>query len=88
MLLRRRLNDEILFRRLKKLTLRKRRQLAKQPEDINKSLAIVDLVLQDAADFRIEVEVVTSALKEMKENPAMQISDAIVAGYHKTIEIG
>jgi hypothetical protein len=49
-------------------------------EDINRSMDVVTYVLHEADDYRITVEVVTEALRIMKENPTMQISDAIVLG--------
>jgi hypothetical protein len=41
---------------------------------------VVTYVLHEADDYGITVEVVTEALRIMKENPTMQISDAIVLG--------
>jgi hypothetical protein len=49
-------------------------------EDINRSMDVVTYVLHEADDYGITVEVVTEALRIMKENPTMQISDAIVLG--------
>jgi hypothetical protein len=52
-------------------------------EDIHRSLDIVEHVLRDARDLKIETEVVTWALKHMKENPKLDISDAIQLGYEE-----
>jgi hypothetical protein len=49
-------------------------------EDINRSMDVVTYVLHEADDYGIATEVVTEALRIMKENPTMQISDAIVLG--------
>ena len=49
-------------------------------EDINRSMDVVTYVLHEADDYGITTEVVTEALRIMKENPTMQISDAIVLG--------
>lgn len=49
-------------------------------EDIHRSMDVVTYVLHEADDYGLTVKVVTSALRIMKENPKMQISDAIVAG--------
>ena len=53
----------------------------KPSEDIHRSLDIVEHVLRDAHDLKVETEVVTWALKRMKENPKLSISDAIQMGY-------
>lgn len=55
-------------------------------EDIHRSLAIVEHVLRDARDFKMETEVVTWALKRMKENPKLDISDAIQLGYEEWLQ--
>lgn len=47
-------------------------------EDIHRSLDVVEHVLHEARDLGCETYVVTYALKAMKENPKLQISDAIV----------
>lgn len=52
-------------------------------EDIHRSLDIVEHVLRDARDLKVETEVVTWALKRMKENPKLRISDAIQMGYEE-----
>ena len=52
-------------------------------EDIHRSLDIVEHVLRDARDLKVETEVVTWALKRMKENPKLSISDAIQMGYEE-----
>ena len=52
-------------------------------EDIRRSLDIVEHVLRDARDLKVETEVVTWALKRMKENPKLNISDAIQMGYEE-----
>lgn len=54
-------------------------------EDINRSMDVVTYVLHEADDFGIAAEVVTEALRIMKESPKLQISDAIVLGLEKYI---
>ncbi len=54
-------------------------------EDIHRSLDIVEYVLRDARDLKVETQVVTWALKCMKENPQLDISDAIQMGYEEYI---
>ena len=55
-------------------------------EDIHRSLDIVEHVLHEAHDLGCSVEVVTYALKMMKENPKMQISDAIVSSINEWVK--
>lgn len=55
-------------------------------EDIHRSLDIVDHVLNEARDLGCETEVVTYALKAMKENPKLQISDAIVMSIEEWVK--
>ena len=55
-------------------------------EDIHRSLDIVEHVLHEAYDLGCSVEVVTYALKMMKENPRMQISDAIVNSINEWVK--
>ena len=55
-------------------------------EDIHRSLDIVEHVLNESHDLGCMVEVVTYALKMMKENPKLQISDAIVASINEWVK--
>ena len=55
-------------------------------EDIHRSMDVVTYVLHEADDYGITVEVVTYALKMMKENPKMQISDAIVNSINEWVK--
>ena len=55
-------------------------------EDIHRSMDVVTHILHEAADYGLTAEVVTSALKIMKENPKLQISDAIVLGLEEWIQ--
>jgi hypothetical protein len=52
-------------------------------EDIHRSLDVVEHIMKDARDLKIDTEVVTWALKCMKENPALNISAAIILGYEE-----
>lgn len=79
------MEDRKLFAKFKKIAARKAKRRG-PVEDINRSLAVVDAVLHDARDFSLEVEVVTWALKYMKENPELTISDAMVLGYEKWLK--
>ena len=54
--------------------------------NIHRSLDIVEHVLHEAHDLGCSVEVVTYALKMMKENPKMQISDAIVSSINEWVK--
>lgn len=55
-------------------------------EDIHRSLDIVEHVLNEAHDYRITPLVVTYALRAMKENPKLQISDAIERGLEECLK--
>lgn len=55
-------------------------------EDIHRSMDVVTYVLHEADDYGIAAEIVTAALKAMKENPKMQISDAMILGLESYIK--
>ena len=55
-------------------------------EDIHRSMDVVTYVLHEADDYGLTAEVVTAALKAMKENPKMQISDAMILGLESYIK--
>ena len=76
-----RIEDLGLFQKVKSILAKKR--VVDPVEDIHRSLDIVDHVLRDARDLKVETEVVTWALKRMKENPKLSISDAIQMGYEE-----
>jgi len=73
------MDDVALFQKVKSILAKKR--VVDPVEDIHRSIAIVDLVLHDAADLGIATEVVTWALKYMKQDPTQDISDAMIAAY-------
>jgi predicted DNA-binding protein len=75
--------EQRLFKELKKITAKRR---LKPVEDIHRSLDIVEHVLREAEDFKLTAEVVTWALKHMKENPRLDISDAIVLGLDEWVK--
>ena len=79
------IEDRKLFSKFKKIASRKARRRG-PVEDINRSLAVVEAVLHDARDFSLEAEVVTWALKYMKEHPEITISDAIMLGYDEWLK--
>lgn len=74
--------EQRLFEKLKQITKKRKRPV----EEIHRSLDIVEHVLQEATDFGLGPEVVTWALKYMKENPHVDISDAIIAGYEEWLK--
>ena len=49
-------------------------------------LKIVDRVIKNASGYGLEAEVVTFALKYMKENPQLSIVEAIIAGYEEWVK--
>jgi hypothetical protein len=77
--------DHQLLKKVKKQVFKKKSSLL-EPEDIHKSLDIVDAILHDARDFKLETEVVTWALKYMKRNPNLTISDAITLAYEEWVK--
>ena len=72
-------DDAKLFAKFKLMAYSKKKKRA--PEEFSRSLDVVDWVLQEAVDLKVEVEVVTFALKLMKEDPTLNISDAIMFAY-------
>jgi hypothetical protein len=76
-----RIEDKQLFQKVKSLLAKKR--VVDPVEDIHRSIAIVDLILHDARDLNIQTEVVTWALKYMKQDPTQDISDAMIAAYEE-----
>ena len=75
------MDDVALFQKVKSILAKKR--VVDPVEDIHRSIAIVDLILQDAADLGIATEVVTWALKYMKQDPTQDISDAMISAYEQ-----
>ena len=75
------LEDMKLFRKVKDVLSKK--HVIEPVEDIYRSIAIVESVLHDARDLKIETEVVTWALKFMKQDPSIDISDAMIMGYEE-----
>jgi len=74
-------DDRKLFQKVKSLLGKKR--VVDPVEDILRSIAIVDLILIDSKDLGIQTEVVTWALKYMKQDPTQDISDAIISAYEE-----
>ena len=73
------IEDLGLFQKVKSILAKKR--VVDPVEDIHRSIAVVDLILFDSKDLGIQTEVVTWALKYMKQDPTQDISDAIIAAY-------
>ena len=73
------LEDMKLFKKVKRVLSKK--QAVDSVEDIYRSIAIVESVLHDARDLKIETQVVTWALKFMKQDPSIDISDAMIMSY-------
>ena len=67
--------EKKLIEKLKKIT---GKHKTRPVEDIHRSLDIVEHVLHEASDYGITAQVVTWALKLIKENPKLDISDAMV----------
>lgn len=77
------LEDIKLFKKVKGVLTKK--QAVEPVEDIYRSIAIVESVLHDARDLKIQTEVVTWALKFMKQDPSIDISDAMIMGYEEWV---
>jgi hypothetical protein len=77
------LEDMKLFKKVKRVLSKK--QAVDSVEDIYRSIAIVESVLHDARDLKIETQVVTWALKFMKQDPSIDISDAMIMGYEEWV---
>jgi hypothetical protein len=75
------MEDKALFQKVKSLLAKKR--VVDPVEDIHRSIAVVDLILFDSKDLGIQTEVVTWALKYMKQDPTQDISDAIISAYEE-----
>jgi hypothetical protein len=72
-------HESKLIDKLRRLTLKKS---TKRPvEEFHRSFEVVDHILEESNDFGVTTIVVTLALKYMKENPSITISDAIILGY-------
>lgn len=77
-------HERKLVDKIKRLSLKK---TTKAPvEELHRSLDVVEHIIREANDFGLTTEVVTWALKSMKENPKQDISDAIIAGYETWIK--
>jgi hypothetical protein len=74
--------EQKLFKKLQQITKKRKRPV----EEIHRSFDVVEHVLQEANDLGVAAEVVTHALKYMKENPYVDISDAIIAGYDECLK--
>ena len=57
-----------------------------EKHDVIQELDYVQSLLDEASEWGLEAEVVTFALKYMKENPNLAISDAITFGYEEWIK--
>ena len=74
--------DKEFFDRIKHILLHRRKK-PKQVECIHQSIDVVSHYLNDAYDFGLASEVVAYALKYMKQNPKLDISEAMVKGYEE-----
>jgi hypothetical protein len=78
------LEDIKLYKKVKNVLSKK--HVIEPVEDIYRSIAIVESVLHDARDLKIETQVVTWALKLMKQDPSINISDAMIMGYETWVQ--
>jgi len=78
------LEDIRLYKKVKNVLSKK--QAIDPVEDIYRSIAIVESVLHDARDLKIETQVVTWALNLMKQDPSIDISDAMIMSYETWVK--
>jgi hypothetical protein len=78
------LEDMKLFKKVKDVLSKK--HVIEPVEDIYRSIAIVESVLHDARDLKIETQVVTWALNLMKQDPSINISDAMIMSYETWVK--
>lgn len=78
------LEDTKLYKKVKNVLSKK--QAIDPVEDIYRSIAIVESVLHDARDLKIETQVVTWALNLMKQDPSIDISDAMIMSYETWVK--
>jgi hypothetical protein len=78
------LEDIRLYKKVKNVLSKK--QAVDPVEDIYRSIAIVESVLHDAHDLKIETQVVTWALNLMKQDPSINISDAMIMSYETWVK--
>lgn len=78
------LEDIRLYKKVKNVLNKK--QAVDPVEDIYRSIAIVESVLHDARDLKIETQVVTWALNLMKQDPSIDISDAMIMSYETWVK--
>ena len=62
-----------------------------QPDENNTEILVSDMdtiamVLEQSSEENLEVEVVTWALRYMKENPSLTISEAITMGFYEWVK--
>jgi hypothetical protein len=55
-------------------------------EEVRRDLEAISLALQEAKNYGLEVEVIYSALKEMKMNGAITIEMAINSGLNEWVK--
>ena len=75
-----------MMRVISKLNRVKNRFRRPKPEPVAKSLIVIENVLEEARDFKLDSEVVLYALMYMRDNPDCQISEAMVMGYEEWIK--
>lgn len=49
-------------------------------------LELIEALLSEADEYGLTGEVVAFSLKEMKENPSLSVSEAIIIGYNEWIK--
>lgn len=64
----------------------KKRFRKPKAESTAKSLMVIENILDEARDFKLDAEVVLYAMMYMRDNPGCQISEAMIAGYDEWVK--
>ena len=75
-----------MMRSIMRLNNIKNRYRKPKAESTAKSLMVIENILDEARDFKLDAEVVLYAMMYMRDNPGCQISDAMIAGYEEWIK--
>lgn len=78
-------SSDRMLRTMTRLNSIKKRFRKPKAESTAKSLMVIESVLEEARDFKLDAEVVLYALMYMRDNPGCQISEAIIAGSERWV---
>lgn len=75
-----------MLRTMSRLNSIKKRFRKTKSESTAKSLMVIENILDEARDFKLDAEVVLYAMMYMRDNPGCQISEAMIAGYDEWVK--